>query len=439
MDGPFVKRFDPRFRLLLPLLLLVLVATPAAAEIDPYVVDLYSEVSTVNLNADVEYYSEQFPPESGAATRRFAASSQAWPVVTDLRDRLSALGWETGLQEFSFEHDTLGVVTSWNVIARKRGVNPDAMVILGAHWDSIDDHPGGSYDDPEAPAPGADDNGSGVAALLEIARITADEAFSQHIELVFFGSEEVQLQGSKHYVEQLVELGLHEGGIAGFFNVDTIGYDSDAWDFVVLHDASSTWLKNKVMQWVGDYGPDVGLDAEGWFIESGWSNSDVHWFWQYGIPGVSIWEGHWAFNDHAPYGNDANDTYNNCISDFGQFLTAMTQFTLVILCEWGYISEDWVGVADLPSAGTDAISAYPNPFHESTAIRFLRPDGAPATALEIFDVRGRRLRSLDPGGEGSVIWDGRDDRGEALPSGVYLVRAAGESGGGTAERVVLLR
>jgi len=41
-------------------------------------------------------------------------------------------------------------------------------------------------------------------------------------------------------------------------------------------------------------------------------------------------------------------------------------------------------------------------------------------------VRGRRLRSLDPGGEGSVIWDGRDDRGEALPSGVYLVRAAGE-------------
>jgi PKD repeat protein len=68
---------------------------------------------------------------------------------------------------------------------------------------------------------------------------------------------------------------------------------------------------------------------------------------------------------------------------------------------------------------------YPNPFNPSTTIRFELAHGTDAT-LEIFDVRGRRVRTLvngrQPAGEISVVWDGRDDRGLSVATGVYFVR-----------------
>ena len=74
------------------------------------------------------------------------------------------------------------------------------------------------------------------------------------------------------------------------------------------------------------------------------------------------------------------------------------------------------------------LRAAPNPFNPSTVLRFTMPAPGPAT-VEVFDLHGRRLKVLLDGpqaaGERTVMWDGRDDRGRAAPSGVYLVRAAG--------------
>ncbi|MDO9170522.1 MAG: FlgD immunoglobulin-like domain containing protein, partial [bacterium] len=57
---------------------------------------------------------------------------------------------------------------------------------------------------------------------------------------------------------------------------------------------------------------------------------------------------------------------------------------------------------------------------------------APARAtLVVFDARGRRVRGLldesRPAGPASVIWDGRDDAGRALPGGVYVARLSAGS------------
>ena len=53
-------------------------------------------------------------------------------------------------------------------------------------------------------------------------------------------------------------------------------------------------------------------------------------------------------------------------------------------------------------------------------------------SVQVFDVRGRLVRSLHEGpleaGPHDLAWDGRDDRGAALASGVYLVRARYEGG-----------
>jgi len=68
----------------------------------------------------------------------------------------------------------------------------------------------------------------------------------------------------------------------------------------------------------------------------------------------------------------------------------------------------------------------PNPFSSAVRLDFLVPSDSEAFTLQIFDVAGRLLRSWSRGdvtvGENSVTWDGRDDRGQRIRSGIYFVR-----------------
>ena len=84
---------------------------------------------------------------------------------------------------------------------------------------------------------------------------------------------------------------------------------------------------------------------------------------------------------------------------------------------------------------------FPNPFNAQTTLRFELPREARAV-LTIYDALGRPLRLLVdtalPAGLHTYGWDGRDDQGREVASGVYLCRLrAGEFG--AAKRLVLLR
>ena len=73
---------------------------------------------------------------------------------------------------------------------------------------------------------------------------------------------------------------------------------------------------------------------------------------------------------------------------------------------------------------TRRLSVYPNPAPGRTAVHFAAPRGGPAR-LVIYDLAGRRVRALldagvDPGAR-SIVWDGRDDAGRSVASGVYFV------------------
>ena len=83
------------------------------------------------------------------------------------------------------------------------------------------------------------------------------------------------------------------------------------------------------------------------------------------------------------------------------------------------------GVAEPPMAAT-LEGSFPNPFNPTTTLRFNLAHGG-TVGLEILDTRGRHVRRLLGGealSEGSheLLWDGRDDHGAALPSGVYYAR-----------------
>ncbi|MDD3643803.1 MAG: T9SS type A sorting domain-containing protein [Candidatus Krumholzibacteria bacterium] len=84
------------------------------------------------------------------------------------------------------------------------------------------------------------------------------------------------------------------------------------------------------------------------------------------------------------------------------------------------------GDPETPGAETTLRGSYPNPFNPSTTIEFSLASGT-AVSMSIYDVSGRRVRCLlrnEPREKGlhTVQWDGRNDRGVQMPSGVYFCR-----------------
>ena len=84
------------------------------------------------------------------------------------------------------------------------------------------------------------------------------------------------------------------------------------------------------------------------------------------------------------------------------------------------------GIGDEPGTvpGYRVLPAFPNPFRQSTQVRFVIPEPGP-TRARVYDVRGRLVRDLEDSyrqaGEHSMIWDGRIDRGLLEPPGVYFL------------------
>jgi hypothetical protein len=126
---------------------------------------------------------------------RFSTSSHYSGAATFAKTQLEEAGFQTRLQKISVNGGA-----SVNVIANKEGKGPQprGVVIVGAHLDSINISGG-----PAAAAPGADDDGSGSAGVLSIARALKNHAGVQDLRLILFGGEEQGLFGSQQYVKAL--------------------------------------------------------------------------------------------------------------------------------------------------------------------------------------------------------------------------------------------
>jgi hypothetical protein len=104
-----------------------------------------------------------------------------------------------------------------NVICRKPGNLPGGqLIVVGAHYDSYN-----TDTDPSTFAPGADDNASGTAAVLEMARVLKDADLKKSIMFVAFSAEEVGLVGADYIASQLYNSGAN---LEFMLNFDMISY-----------------------------------------------------------------------------------------------------------------------------------------------------------------------------------------------------------------------
>jgi aminopeptidase YwaD len=123
---------------------------------------------------------------------------------------------ESGYPSATFFPYTQGSRTLRNVLAERQGTKPAKTTILCAHFDSRQERMG----DPEAPAPGANDNATGVAVVLEIARLLAKTPTGDTIRFLLFSGEEQAYWGSAAYARVV----KHRTNLRFVFNLDQIGY-----------------------------------------------------------------------------------------------------------------------------------------------------------------------------------------------------------------------
>ena len=130
---------------------------------------------------------------------------QHHPARDNIRAELASFGLETHIETFVHKG-----ITGSNVVAELPGTTrPAEVYIIGAHYDSVNN-------------PGADDDASGVAAVLEIARVLSQYDTDATIRFIAFDQEEVGLAGSDAYAT------LHSADdIRGMISIDMIAYDPD--------------------------------------------------------------------------------------------------------------------------------------------------------------------------------------------------------------------
>jgi aminopeptidase YwaD len=113
------------------------------------------------------------------------------------------LGYTVSLDSFK-----AGSLLTSNIIIEKHGKDTTQWVVIGAHYDSVVD----SY--------GANDNGTGVVATMQIARLIRDIPTQLSVRIINFGAEELGLLGSEHYVANTLSA---SDSIAVMFNLDQLG------------------------------------------------------------------------------------------------------------------------------------------------------------------------------------------------------------------------
>jgi len=179
---------------------------------------------------------------------------------------------------------------------------PEEIIIVGAHYDTV------------RGSPGANDNGSGVAALLEIARLLREKKPARTVRLVAFVNEEAPFyhsnkMGSHIYASRSQERGEQ---IVAMLSLETIGYYADEPGTQQYPPPFSFFYPSEgnFIGFVGNLGsqalvrkaidsfrqhtefPSEGLAAPGWITGIGWSD---HWsFWKTGYEAIMI-------TDTAPF------------------------------------------------------------------------------------------------------------------------------------------
>ncbi len=194
-------RTEIKMKKLLYLTLIVCTILVSAQTFIPAYASRVNLVSQSNINSGLQDYVSFGIKNTGSANNTNALN---W-----LKGKYASFGYTTAqVVEDSFSFNT---TNSKNLVVTKTGtLYPNIFVLVTAHFDTIN-------------GVGANDNGSGTNAILEIARILKDVPTEYSIKFIHFSGEEQGLYGSQHFVNSVVNATVPKMNIRLVFNLDQVG------------------------------------------------------------------------------------------------------------------------------------------------------------------------------------------------------------------------
>ena len=226
-----------------------------------------------------------------------------------IQERFEDAGYTVNVQPFTSRGLT---VNNIEAVLPGQGA-ADEIIVVGAHYDSVAD------------SPGADDNASGVAALLELARLLAGTTLPRTVRFVAFANEEAPFfygdeMGSNLYAARAQAQGEH---VEAMLSLETLGYFTDQpgsqkypFPFSYLYPDTGNFIgfvgnlssRSLVRKAVGAVRASTAFPSEGVAAPSGiegihWSD---HWsFWEAGYPAIMVTD---TAPFRYPYYHTAKDT-----------------------------------------------------------------------------------------------------------------------------------
>ena len=306
-----------------------------------------------------------------------------------------------------------------------RGVLPavdpqdDSLVLIGAHLDAI------SYNHTTWQlleiAPGADDNASGVAVMMEMARIchANNLRFNRDIHFMAFDGEELGLFGGYYDAGRR---NAAEEKIAVMINNDMVSFQPDENWRLMLH-----WYDNSLdivsraadlcAQYT-DIDPYIPAASE----NGNSAASDSYAYYQNGFRTVFAIEYTFSTSYHTDH--DVADSNNYA------YHADVARYNLAMLAEYAGLA-DGVGIEDQPNIVS--MQVYPNPVSEKAVVRYQLTEASPV-AIMVMDMTGRVVMQQDLSNQSAGLYMEELDMAR-FPAGVYLCRLQTDKGTETVKLV----
>jgi hypothetical protein len=256
---------------------------PAIAAVDSNILEMISDITAES--------SRQLIVELSAIATRYSFQQGCRDAEQYVFDQLAQMGLNTSFHTFQYWGTTMR-----NVIGEKVGqAYPESIIIVCGHLDC-------TSETPNVLAPGAEDNGTGSAVVLEVARVLSAYPCDLTLRFVTFSGEEQGLIGSDRYAAYVQGLGEN---IAAVINADMVGYSGPyAQDMYIFSDPLSHGLGALASSVIAEYTP---LDTVPVYGSSPEYGSDHYPFAQRGYRAIFFIDA-WFDYDWYPYYHTVADT-----------------------------------------------------------------------------------------------------------------------------------
>jgi len=222
---------------------------------------------------------------------RVAGKDSIYSARDWVHNKFLTMGYDSVYNQQFFAEVYGGTSPCFNVVAVKPGtLYPDLHIVIGAHYDAV------------LTSPGVDDNGTGTAGVLEMARIFKDIETAVTFIFVSFDAEEWGLYGSWHYATQAL---LEGDQILTMFNMDMIGHWENSTEAWLMHGNQTLFAE----EWINIAYPLVGING---YLGGSSSGSDHYPFLEQGYNAFYAHEYWFSTVYHSPDDNTSNVNFDYC-------------------------------------------------------------------------------------------------------------------------------